>query len=222
MKKVLGIAALAVIAFMRFVDVSWPGPAHAQSPDAALSKTEASLQQAVKTTDTQALAVDQDLKRNAPSLQSDLAVFTQSSGHLRSLHEELATAITNYQIAHNARLADFNRELGSIIDPVTRHSIETMRAHLVEQSNNRLGSARAALDLLNDAIVQGSDLTHAAACVQIANELDTHAADLENQIAQARAAAETYKHTTTTLLARLTTAVNDTVAWNTTTVSITR
>jgi hypothetical protein len=82
-----------------------------------------------------------------------------------------------------------------------------LRRQTEEDMNDRLSTARETLDYLDTVINQGASLQHAAKCVLIADELQNHAQNLDQQVQAAKQAANNYANTTTNLLARINVAL---------------
>ena len=210
MKKIavglVGVIALVVIGNAVFV----PSSAHAQSVEEAgkrLAKTEERLASEVAKSAAGAAAVSSELQvPGQPGLPQQLLEFGRSNDRLQQLQAELAKDIGVFEEARTAKLALLGAELQAIKNPTTRRQMERLRTRALHQVTERLAGARAALDGLHLVLAQGEDLTHAAKCVQLAEDLTVQSQDLAAQVQRATEQATQYAKLTTVLLASLTVA----------------
>lgn len=209
-KIIVGAVALLSVGLLLRIIVS-PGSARAQSVERAterLDKTEQKLADKVNGSKSTAKALEADL--GAPDgqerLPGELAEFGRSTERLHELQAELEKDIASYDTARTAKLADFETELKQINDAGTRRHMERLRARAQHHTTEALQNAQMALDALNSVLAQGTDLQHAARCVQLADELHLQGSDLETQVQRAKEQVASYSRLSNTLLAKLTTS----------------
>lgn len=184
-------------------------PGRAQAVEQAtehLQKTEHELSAEVKDSTNNANNVANDLNTDGQDrLPAALAEFGRSTQRLHELHAELAKDISNYDAARTSKLADLNTELQQIKDSGTRRHMERLRTRAQRQTTEAIQNAQNALAALEGVLAQGTDLQHAARCVQLADELQLQGNDLATQVERAKEHVATYNRLTNNLLAQLTT-----------------
>jgi hypothetical protein len=184
-------------------------PVHADEvarASTALATTGNNLKEAASTTVEQVATISKDLDR-PDQLPAELQDFARSTQTLTTLRTTLQQDIQDYEIAYNAKLAEFDQERAQITDPDTNRSMTTLRRRTEQDKNDRLNNAKATLDHLNTVLAKGKDLQHAAQCVLIANNLHQHGEDLDTTIQTAKTEANKYAVTTNGLLARISQAL---------------
>jgi len=130
---------------------------------------------------TPTLAEVKDSNNTAKDVATDLTTDktayparSRNSGNQRSACTNCGRArqdIASYDAARNSKLADLDNELKQIKDASTRRHMERLRTRAQHQTTEALQNAQAALASLESVLAQGTDLQHAAKCVQIADEL---------------------------------------------------
>lgn len=209
LKLIAGAVAFLSVGLLLRILVG-PDTASAQSVEHAnqrLEQTEQKLAAEVTKSAQSAKALANDLETtDGPDrLPTELAEFVRSTDRLRQLQADLEKDISNYDVARTAKLAEFDVELKLIKDNNTRRHMERLRARSQRHTTEQLQNARTALDTLQAVLNQGSDLQHAAKCVQLADELQLQGNDLSNQVQRAKEQVATYNRLSNTLLAKLTT-----------------
>jgi hypothetical protein len=135
--------------------------------------------------------------------------FLDTTHRLEALRDDLRGDIARLTVASTRTLTAFDHERAAITDPITRHAMTALRTQARQQTTDRLTHARQTLNLLTRVLVQGSDVAHAARCVQLADELITHGHTLDERIQAATDEAAAYTTMTNELLGRLTTAYTE-------------
>ncbi|HEY4362509.1 MAG TPA: hypothetical protein VGN17_16165 [Bryobacteraceae bacterium] len=202
------------LATLTFRYVASPSSVSAASIEGAtknLNHAQADVRQAATTARAQATTISNTLDHpdQTPALPSELQDFSRSTDRLTTMRERLRQAITDYQAAYHARLAEFDKERAAINNPSTQRSMSILRRHTEDDMTERVNNATSTLDQLDTVLAQGADLQHAAQCVIIANDLHQHGEDLDNQLRDAKTQATAYAATTTSLLARINQALTD-------------
>ena len=177
----------------------------------ALRRTEHDLRKTVASTADKARQLQERLgsENRRTTLPKDVEEFLDTTHRLEAMRDDLQGDIARLAVASNRTLTAFDHERAAITDPITRHAMTALRAQAHEQTAARLNQARQALNLLTRVLIQGSDVAHAATCVQLAEELNTHGEALDERVHAATAEATTYTTMTNDLLARLTTAYTE-------------
>jgi hypothetical protein len=207
------IIAAAVVLSIGVLVRTFSTPGRAQNVEQAterLDKTEHQLSAEVKDSNNTAKDVATDLTDGQDRLPGALAEFGKSTQRLHELRAELAKDIASYDAARNSKLADLDNELKQIKDASTRRHMERLRTRAQHQTTEALQNAQAALASLESVLAQGTDLQHAAKCVQIADELQLQGTDLTNQVQRAKEHVATYSRLSNNLLAQLTTTTTTT------------
>ena len=188
--------------------------AQAESADTAynaLARTENDLRKTVARTAAKARRLQDRLRSNErrTTMPKDVEEFLDTTHRLEALRDDLRGDIARLARASTRTLIAFDHERSAITDPIARHAMTALRTQARQQTTDRLKQARQALNLLSRVLVQGSDVAHAANCVQLAEELNTHGNTLEERVQAATTEATTYTTMTNDLLARLTTAYTE-------------
>jgi hypothetical protein len=204
----VGVALLGIGLLVRLL--VGPGMVRAQSVEQANQRLEQTEHQVAievtkSATSAKALATDFESADGQDRLPAELAEFVRSTDRLRQLQADLEKDINNYDTARTAKLVEFDTELKLIKDNGTRRHMERLRARSQRHTTEQLQNARTALDTLAAVLNQGTDLQHAAKCVQLADELQLQGNDLATQVVRAKEQIATYNRLSNTLLAKLTT-----------------
>jgi hypothetical protein len=188
--------------------------AQAESADTAynaLARTENDLRKTVASAAAKARRLQERLgsEDRHTALPKDVEEFLDTTHRLDALRHDLTADIARLAAASNRTLIAFDHERAAITDPITRHAMTALRTQARQQTTDRLKQARKALNLLTRVLIQGSDVAHAAHCVQLAQELNTSGQTLEERIRAATEEARRYATLTNDLLGRLTTAYTE-------------
>lgn len=207
-KVLVGAVAFASVGLLLRLLIG--GDVSAQSVEEAsarLARTEGKLAAAVTESAQRAgaLAAQIESPDGLDRVPAELQEFVRSTERLVQLRDDLEKDIAAYDAARMAKLAEFESELKQIQDSGTRRHMERLRSRSVRHTTDQLQRARTALDTLHAVLNQGSDLQHAARCVQLAEELQLQGNDLLDQVARAKQQVATYERLSKTLLAKLTT-----------------
>jgi len=193
--------------------LSAPRPVRAQTVEeanATITKTERDLRTTATSTATQAAGIQQGLSSsNHAGLANELQDFNRLNDHLMNLRAELAKDIDEYKTAYTDKLAAFDLERSCITDPATQRSMDVLRRHTEQDMNERVMAAKATLEQLDNVLTKGADLEHAAKCIIIAEELQTHGQDVDAQLKAAKEQANNYAKLTNNLLARINQTLTD-------------
>jgi hypothetical protein len=161
--------------------------AHAESTETAyntLARTEHNLRNTVKSTAAKARRLQERLNSedHKTTLPKDVKEFQDTTHRLEELRDDLRADIARLSRASTRTLNAFDHERAAITDPITRHAMTSLRTQTRQQTTDRLNQARQALNLLTRVLVQGNDVAHAATCVQLAEQLNTHGQTLRLRI----------------------------------------
>ncbi|HEY4360271.1 MAG TPA: hypothetical protein VGN17_04860 [Bryobacteraceae bacterium] len=210
--KLIGALLAIGIGLVAITQFTNPSTVRAQTVEAAtnnLKRDQNDLRETATMTRAQASQLSRDVEnpdKNA-ALPTELQAFDRTTERLKTLRERLGNDIEDYKTTYTAKLATFDQERAQITNPATQRSINTLRRHTEDDMNERLQNATGTLDTLDRVLAQGADLQHAAQCVLIANDLHTTGNDLDTQLKDAKTQANAYAATTTSLLARINTAL---------------